>query len=69
VLPGVIRCFRFLWLIVRFALAPPLLPLAWNERRARPLAFLCFSLLALGKIEVIVILICNAVVNVQVRNP
>ena len=34
-----------------------------------PLAFLCFSLLALGKIEVIVILICNAVVNVQVRRP
>jgi hypothetical protein len=36
-----------------------------------PLAFLCFSLLALGKIEVIVstILICNAVVNVRVRDP
>ena len=39
--------------------------------RATPLAFLCFSLLALGKIEVIVnvILICIAVVNVHVRDP
>jgi hypothetical protein len=41
------------------------------SQHASPLAFLCFSLLALGKIEVIVnvILICIAVVNVHIRDP